>query len=112
MAFLDINPRAKGHTLIIPKKHYGSLLDMPEDEVYGLFNMAKITAKKVCSRLGASGFNLFMNNGPSAGQVIPHVHVHIMPRFDYDSGAAIEAGFPAIESLKPKLGETASLLRG
>jgi len=84
LAFLDINPATDkgGHTLIIPKKHYELITDIPEQE---LFNLIKITQKlsKVLLKL-YPGLNLLQNNKRVAGQVIPHLHFHLIPRYKND----------------------------
>ncbi|MEM0231402.1 MAG: HIT family protein [Candidatus Woesearchaeota archaeon] len=84
-AFLDINPVAKGHTLVIPKKHYTSILDIPESELSKLaFVIKKVTAA-VIKGTGAEGANIVQNNGAAAGQVINHIHFHIIPRKSGDN---------------------------
>lgn len=84
IAFLDIKPRAEGHTLIVPKKHYKTILDMPNT----LGNELQETIKKISLDLTkqgkAHGFNVLTNVGEVAGQVIHHLHVHIIPRKDGD----------------------------
>jgi histidine triad (HIT) family protein len=70
---------------VIPKKHYDNLLFMPSDEVGKLYSLVSIIAKAVVSAVSADGFNVGQNNGKSANQIIPHVHVHIIPRFKNDN---------------------------
>lgn len=84
LAFLDIMPINPGHTLVIPKAHYADLFAMPEDQVSGVFSAAKKVAKAVIRGVGADAFNLGVNNGKTAGQVVFHAHIHIMPRFPDD----------------------------
>jgi len=83
-AIKDIHPKTKGHSLVIPKKHFKNLEEVPE----GLMKEFLMTAKKVASRLieeeKAEGFNIAMNNGKVAGQIINHVHLHILPRYSND----------------------------
>jgi histidine triad (HIT) family protein len=110
LAFLDINPRTMGHTLVIPKKHYQNLMEMPDDQLAGLFSTAKQVASRITTKLGATGFNIFLNNGHSAGQVVQHVHVHIMPRYG-EEGVSIEAPFPVQDALRKTLEELARNLR-
>lgn len=108
MAFLDINPRARGHCLIIPKSHYSDLSELSDEMAKELFSVAREIAASAREKLGASGFNIFMNNGKAAGQLIPHLHVHVMPRYEkgsIDNGIAIEAAFPIREDIKPKLND-------
>lgn len=83
-ALLDIKPVNPGHTLVIPKKHYVNIHDMP-DEMVG---KVAIVAKKIADailKLGAKGVNIGMNNGAGAGQVVFHAHTHVMPRYGKDS---------------------------
>jgi len=84
LAFLDIKPINKGHTLIIPKKHCKNLLDFPKAEETDLIEFIKKVATAVVKATNADGFNLGMNNGKAAGQVIHHAHFHIIPRFNND----------------------------
>ena len=98
MAFLDINPRNKGHTLVVSKKHYGTLMDMPEEEVSTLFVVVKNVAEAAKDAVEADGINIGQNNGKSAGQVIPHVHVHVIPKFEDDKiKAGVEAILPPVK---------------
>ena len=91
IAFLDINPRNEGHTLVIPKTHYQSLLDMPEEILSELLIVAKELCEKMKNKLQAKGFNLVINIGKVAGQEVPHFHLHIIPR-DPDDGEVIKFG--------------------
>ena len=84
LAFLDIRPINKGHTLIIPKVHCKNLLDFPKSEETDLIEFAKKVATAIVKATNADGFNLGMNNGKAAGQVVHHAHLHIIPRFDND----------------------------
>ncbi len=84
LAFLDIHPSNPGHTLVIPKKHYVNALDTPEEVFSGMMSVAKLVAVHQIKHLKAEGFNLWVNNFPAAGQVIFHVHMHIVPRFRGD----------------------------
>ena len=82
---MDKYPVNTGHTLLIPKKHYHTLLEMPGEEVARLYSKLPSLAKAVVSAVGADGFNVGQNNGLAANQIIPHVHVHVIPRFADDS---------------------------
>ncbi len=84
IAFLDIQPANPGHTLIMPKEHYPSLAETPDEELGKLFIAAKRAAKAAADAVGTSDFNLIVNNGPDAGQIIGHVHIHAIPRFADD----------------------------
>lgn len=80
IAFLDNNPKAEGHTLIIPKKHFRNLLDMPASLGNEMLEAVKNVALKLIKEEKTEGFNLVMNNEPAAGQIIFHAHLHIIPR--------------------------------
>ncbi len=84
IAFLDINPINKGHTLIVPKEHYENFEDIPDNVLSDLIIVAKKIVPEVIEAVGADAYNLGLNNGPKAGQVVPHAHLHIMTRFEGD----------------------------
>ena len=84
-AFLDINPASKGHALVIPKKHYETLVDVPEEELKQLIVSVKKIAQAILKATKASGFNVLQNNGKVAGQLVNHIHFHVIPRFENDS---------------------------
>ena len=78
IAFLDIHPASKGHTLIVPKKHYPLLGDMPETEFLWFMESFRKIVRGFSQYTDA--FNVLQNNGSDAGQLVPHVHFHIIPR--------------------------------
>lgn len=80
IAFLDIHPVSPGHTLVIPKAHYDRFDDTPEEVAGDLYKLVKRIAPGVMRGSVSDGYNLGLNNGPAAGQVIFHTHVHIIPR--------------------------------
>ena len=82
-SFLDIMPANKGHCLVVPKKHSETLADISDDDLYAVMKAAKRVAKALSLSFGAS-FNIVMNNGKEAGQVVNHSHIHIIPRFHKD----------------------------
>ena len=84
LSFLDIAPANKGHALIITKNHYETLLDMPDECLNDLMVKAKKIARAMHSALANEGFNILMNNGKAAGQLVEHVHMHIIPRHNAD----------------------------
>ena len=91
LALLDISQTTKGHTLVLPKQHYADLLEIPAEELSELIvKVQKIAANNV-EKLGAKGFNLLVNTGAVAGQSVPHLHFHIIPR--YDENDSIEISF-------------------
>jgi len=80
IAFLDINPLAFGHTLVIPKKHAVNIFDIDEEDLKHLIGVAKKLSIEIKDKLKADGVNIFQTNGQAAGQAIPHFHLHIVPR--------------------------------
>ncbi|MBI1961729.1 MAG: HIT family protein, partial [Parcubacteria group bacterium] len=84
LAFLDINPVNPGHTLVIPKAHHKDLLDIPLELGAKVMNAIQKIAPAVLAGVGADSFNLGVNNGSGAGQIVFHAHFHIMPRFAGD----------------------------
>lgn len=83
-AFLDISPVNKGHALIIPKMHSETILDMDDEDAANLIKTIKKISKAVMTSTNADGFNIMMNNYKASGQIIPHAHFHIIPRFEND----------------------------
>lgn len=81
LAYLDINPFAKGHTLVIPKAHTTGLLDTDEATLAMLIARVKKVASHLKTALPCDGFNVLQNNGEAAGQTVPHIHFHIVPRY-------------------------------
>ncbi|MEA3229964.1 MAG: HIT family protein, partial [archaeon] len=90
-AFLDINPSSEGHTVVIPKQHIEKFTDMAPDQAASLFSSVNKVASKVQEALNIQDSNIGINNGKSAGQEVPHVHVHIIPRKEGDGGWAMQA---------------------
>src|SRR6056297_908993 len=80
LAFLDINPVARGHTVVIPKKHYQNMLDISEGALKPFFSDLKKVSAKLKEKLDADGFNLLQNNFRAAGQLVDHFHFHVIPR--------------------------------
>ena len=84
LAFLDIMPASKGHCLVMSKNHYETFTEIPPNELCDLFEVAQKISKAISSALGNKGYNILLNNDRTAGQLIPHAHVHIIPRFKGD----------------------------
>ncbi len=82
LAFLDIAPANLGHTLVIPKHHAGRLEDLPEAFAVAVMKTVQKVGKAVASL--HDDYNIIQNNGLFAGQVVPHVHFHVIPRFEQD----------------------------
>lgn len=83
-AFLDINPINSGHVLLVPKRHSADFLSTPSEDVERVMSAIRKIAPSVMKAVGAEAFNIGLNNGTYAGQVVPHVHFHLMPRFPGD----------------------------
>lgn len=83
-AILDAKPKAEGHTLIISKNHYENMLDMPASLGNELIDMIKTISLDLIKKKKGDGVNVVVNVGTSAGQVVHHVHIHIIPRKNGD----------------------------
>jgi histidine triad (HIT) family protein len=79
VAFLSNRPVNEGHTLVVPKKHYENIYEIPEDEAAYLFKITQRVAHAVKDAMGAEGIRIVQNNGWAAGQVIFHLHIHVIP---------------------------------
>ncbi|MDD2440069.1 MAG: HIT family protein [Methanosarcinaceae archaeon] len=90
-AFLDINPASEGHTLIAPKKHFESFTELGAEDVAALFEAARKITLALEKAFSAEGSNIGINNGEVAGQEVPHVHVHVIPRKKGDGGRGIKS---------------------
>ena len=84
LAFMDIGPIVKGHALVIPKAHHDPVTATPDDLVAKMHVVAKRIARAQMDGLGADGVNIMQNNGAAAGQEVPHIHIHVIPRFADD----------------------------
>jgi len=84
LVFLDKYPINYGHTLIVPKDHFDNILKMPTNLVGEMYSLVPKIAKAIITTIDGNGFNVSQNNGKSANQIIPHVHVHIVPRFSVE----------------------------
>ena len=100
IGFLDAFPLAKGHALVIPKRHYEKLQDLPINVNTEVFSTVHSLISKVDSLTGAT--LVAVHNGKQSGQEIPHVHVHLIPRSEDDSAGAVHSMF----SKKPDLSES------
>lgn len=110
LAFMDIGPIIKGHTLVIPKTCFETVTETPDEVLARLVSVCKRIAAAQIKQLGADGVNIIQNNGSSAGQVVPYIHFHVIPRFEGDghhwNWAAKQYDNPAeMESLAAKIRE-------
>ncbi len=108
LAFLDIEPNTVGHTLVIPKKHIGSFAEQSNEEAADHMKVVHSVATQLHSILGSAGFNVAINNGPAAGQIVEHVHWHIIPRY---AGDGLEHFAHSLDA-KNKLEETFKKING
>jgi len=97
ISFLDAFPLAKGHVLVIPKNHRQKIQDMSKKENADLFSLVHVMVSKVDSITGAT--LIAIHNGKDAGQEVPHVHVHLVPRSNNDSAGAIHSMFDSVVKL-------------
>ncbi len=85
IAILDIAPLNKGHALVIAKEEYPTLAVCPDDVLGHLMVVAKHIDGKMRESIGAEATNILINNGPAAGQEVPHLHIHVIPRYSHDN---------------------------
>ena len=97
LAFLDAFPLARGHTLVIPKNHYGKVQDMSESDNRDLFETVQVLVQKLESISPSS--LIAIHNGKESGQEVPHVHVHIIPRNSSDGAGPVHGMFTKRPSL-------------
>lgn len=93
-AFLDINPVRIGHTLVVPKAHAARVEDMDAASAAGVLQLAQAILPVLSRETGAPDATLAFHNGPAAGQEVPHVHLHVIPRQAGDGGGPVHALFP------------------
>lgn len=84
LAFLDVFPASYGHSLVIPKKHYETIFDIPKEELLRVMCVVQKLAFSIRTNLKPDGLNIVQSNYKSAGQVIGHVHFHLIPREEDD----------------------------
>ncbi|MBC03348.1 MAG: diadenosine tetraphosphate hydrolase [Phycisphaerae bacterium] len=98
LAFLDIGPLSRGHLLLIPREEKATLGELSDDSAAALGRVLPRLCRAVCAATGAPACNVLQNNGAEAGQVVMHVHFHIIPRFpDREQGAGLRVEWRAGE---------------
>lgn len=107
IAFLDIYPFSRGHTLVCPKEHGETIWDMKEADIAELFRIASKVSKAVVAAVDADGFRFVQNNGEAANQVVAHVHVHVIPVKMVDKGRFADRR----QFTEDEMRETAKLIR-
>ena len=105
LAFLDISQVTKGHTLVIPKKHYQDLLSLTPDIAKEIAEATLEVTNILKTKLGVTNFNLLNNSGSLAGQEVPHFHMHILPRYENDGISFSKPHQPADMAVIKKLHE-------
>ena len=109
LAFMDLNPVTVGHTLIVPRGHWETIYEIPENLLAELAEVVKRVAVAVKKTVGADGIRIIQNNGESAGQVVMHFHFHVIPFF---SEPKTETGrYGRIMQNRNMLDETAQKIR-
>jgi len=84
LAFMDINPSSPGHMLVVPKKHAENIFEIPEGDLAGVTAAVKRCATAVKDALKAEGVTVLQLNGRASDQIVPHLHIHIIPRWEND----------------------------
>lgn len=90
LAFLDVNPLSRGHTLVIPKEPAETIDQLSDDAAAAVGRVLPRIARAVLAATGARAYNILQNNGAAAHQAVLHIHFHIIPRFDDGSGLGID----------------------
>ena len=90
LAFLDIHPSSRGHTLIIPKVHVARVEDLSKEDSEALFKTLHGLVGGIQEAMGAPASTIGINNGRESGQEVPHVHIHVIPRYTGDRGGIIQ----------------------
>ncbi len=104
-AWLEVNPRAKGHTMIVPKEHTESVLDFSKEEWQEAMKLAREVAEKAKNGLDADGVSITVNVEEAGGQMLPHAYIQVFPRFKGEENAGTPTGaiFPQKEALREQL---------
>lgn len=84
VAILDVRPMMKGHMLIISRKEYPNIASCPDDVLAHMIAVVKKADAKLRAALDCDGTNILINNDPASGQEVPHLHIHVIPRFEGD----------------------------
>ncbi len=108
LAFLDVNPSASGHTVVIPTEHYRNIQELPVEFVEAVFTTVKTVASMLEKAMGGGHFTIGFNNGRLSGQEIDHIHIHLIPRCRDDGGDSIQSVVRALpgenlEEMKNKI---------
>lgn len=91
LAFLDVNPLALGHTLVIPKEHVDTIAALPEESVGPIFLTVRKITDMLQDALKPEGFTIGINQGPASRGGVDHLHIHVVPRWHADNGGSIHS---------------------
>jgi histidine triad (HIT) family protein len=94
LAFLDANPLARGHTLVVPRAHHARLSELDGEAAHAFYETLHRVVPAVEAAVGADATTVAVNDGDAAGQEVPHVHAHVVPRTEGDGGHPIHAIIP------------------
>jgi histidine triad (HIT) family protein len=108
LSFLDIGPVSDGHTLVIPKQHFERLHDCPPELLGRVCSRLGTVAKAVADAMSSQGYNVLCNNGRAAGQLVDHLHFHIIPR---NAGDGVFDRWPAYKYQEGKIEQIAEKIR-
>lgn len=109
IAFLDNFPISQGHTIVIPKKHYTNLEDIPINILYEIMGTVKNVSNLIYKNLKNDGYNILQNNYKAAGQIINHFHIHIIPRSIADG--KFKLLIPREQSTEEELNQTLKIIK-
>jgi len=110
-AFLDVNPLARGHTLVIPKDHHERVGELPAETAGDLFELVNDVTPAVEDAVDAPASTVAFNNGEDAGQEVPHVHCHVIPRFADDGARPIHSLFAGADLSDEEMEAVAEAIR-
>ena len=108
LSFLDIGPISSGHTLVIPKKHYAFMDQCDTESISAVIQACKKIAPAIVKVTQCDGYNILCNNGRASGQIVDHVHFHIIPRM---TGDGVFSKWPAGKYPEGKMQELAELIK-
>lgn len=108
-AFLDIFPRREGHTLVIPRKPAQRLSELSPDELSALMEGITVVQQRLGAHFSTTDFTICLHDGPLAGQEVPHVHFHVIPRNEGDGGGTLMSMWPKTINAEPNHESLASL---
>ncbi len=100
-AFLDIHPLSDGHTVVVPKAHSSDITGLPDSDLLPLFSAVREVVARLRLKLGVEHFTIGINHGTAAGQLVEHVHVHVIPRSTGDGGSSLHGVLPKGTAREP-----------